>query len=443
MRLTSEDWLRAQYSVLGAALLEEKVAVQVLSETEARDYNGPCRTIFNAMRGLFLQGQPLDPVSVASALGSDYRPFLHQLMEVTPTAANVGHHIQLCREQSRVLAIRDLAQQITQADTMEDVQQLLGEVNSLMVSRKALQPVTMSEALKQFMDRPGKNVRYLSWPFAGFNDFLRVKPGRFLIFGAEPSVGKTAFSLQCAWHWAREYKVGFFSLETDPETLFDRLIAHVAQVSMPAIQENRLTEEEWIRICQATQDITTRKLDLISAAGMTTADVRAKIIQGGYQIVVIDYLQLLSAAGSSRYEKVTGISIDLHTMAQSLGVTIVALSQLSRSDDDHTPKNSDLRESGQLEQDGDVIIMLKLEKQSEPGGNRKVFVTKNKEGELFMSVLAFDGKHQTFSKAQRTGDILNKLVADGKKARRQNEQASQEQGQMTMLPNDYPVPFEK
>lgn len=442
MHLTSHDWLQAQNSVLGAALLDEKIAIRVLSETEEQDYGGPCLTVFKAMKKLFSLNKPLDPVSIGSELGGDYRSFLADLMELAPTAANVGHHIQLCREQSRVLAVRDLASQITQVDTKDEVQQLLEQANSLMVSRQALHPVTMSDALRSFMDRPGKKVQFLPWPFAGFNDYLRIRPGRFVIFGAEPSVGKTAFSLQCAWHWARDYKVGFFSLETDPETLFDRLIAHVARIPMPTIQENRLTEEEWGRVCQTTQEITTRKLELISAAGMSTTDVRAKIIEGGYQIIVIDYLQLLAASGSSRYEKVTSISIDLHTMAQSLGVTIVALSQLSRSDDDHTPKNSDLRESGQLEQDGDVIIMLKLEKQSEPSGPRKVFVTKNKEGELFMSLLAFDGKYQTFSKAPKTGEVVSKYVHEGKKAQRQNRNnAPVPDAQMTMLPDSTPVPF--
>lgn len=442
MRLTSQDWLQAQNSVLGAALLDEKIAIRVLTETEERDYSGPCLTVFNAMRKLFMQNRPLDPVSIRAELGDDYNSFLAQLMELSPTAANVDYHIQLCREQSRVLVIRDLAQQLTQADTKDAVQQLLEQANSLMVTRQALKPVTMANAMKNFMERPGKKVKFLSWPFAGFNDFLRVKPGKFLIFGAEPSVGKTAFSLQCAWHWSREYKVGFFSLETDPETLFDRLIAHVAQIDMETIQDNRLTESEWTRVCQATQDITSRKLELISAAGMTTSDVRAKIIEGGYQIVVIDYLQLLSAAGSSRYEKVTSISIDLHTMAQSLGVTIAALSQLSRSDDDHTPKNSDLRESGQLEQDGDVIIMLKLKNQAEPGGIRRMVVTKNKEGELFESYLAFDGKHQTFSKASRTGEVVSKYVHDGKQARRNNRNSAPAPAeQMTMLPDNTPVPF--
>lgn len=442
MHLSSANWLDAQYSVLGSALIDEKAAVRVVSDTEERDYSGHCLTVFNAMRSLFLEGKPLDPVTVKDRLGQEYQPFILQLMEIVPTAANLDHYIQLCREQSRVLSVRDIAQQLIQAENKTDVQQLLEQANGLMVTRQALKPVTMADALKQFMDRPGKKVNFLTWPFPDFRNYLRVKPGRFVIFGAEPSVGKTAFSLQCAWHWAKSQKVGFFSLETDPETLFDRLISHVAQVPMPSIQENRLTNAEWDKVCQATGEITGSKLELIPAAGMTTADIRAKIIEGGYKLVVIDYLQLIPSGGSSRYEKVTSISIDLHTMAQSLGVTIVALSQLSRSDDDHTPRNSDLRESGQLEQDADVIIMLKLEKQADPSGNRKVFVTKNKEGELFMSMMAFDGKHQTFSKAARTGETLNKYANDGKRARRLNKASVQQsEEQMTILPDDYKVPF--
>lgn len=442
MRISSQDWLLAQNSVLGAALIDEAAAVRVVSETEERDYSGASRTVFNALRALFLEGKPLDPVTVSDKLGSEYREYLVQLMEVTPSAALLDQHIQLCREQSRVLAVRDLASQLAQADTKDAAQRILEQASTLMVSRQASKPVTMADALRNFMDRPGKKVNFLSWPFPGFSDYLRIKPGRFVIFGAEPSVGKTAFSLQCAWHWAKRQKVGFFSLETDPETLFDRLISHVARVPMPQIQENRLTEEEWTRVCQATDEITSSKLELVPAAGMSTADIRAKIIEGGYKLVVVDYLQLIPSGGASRYEKVTSISIDLHTIAQSLGVTIVALSQLSRSDDDHTPRNSDLRESGQLEQDADVIIMLKLEKQSEPSGPRKVFVTKNKEGELFMSVLSFDGKHQTFSKAPRTGEVVSKFVHDGNKARRQNKKTAPDPAeQMTILPDDYKVPF--
>lgn len=441
MRVTSQDWLQAQHSVLGAALIDEKAAVRILSETEESDYSGVCKTVFNAMRDLFAQGKPVDPVSVVSNLGADYRSFIMQLMEVSPTAANVDYHIQLCREQAKVLALQEIGNQLAQAETPEQVRQLLEQANGCMVSRQRWKSATMSDALHSFMDNYNVKPDFLKWPFSGFADYLRVRLGRFIIVGAEPSVGKTAFSIQCAWHWAKDKKVGFFSLETDKETLTERLISMLMQIPLSRIQDRNLSDQDWERVCAATEEITSRNLEFIQASGMTTADIRAKILESGYQIIVIDYLQLMRARGGSRYEQVTNISLDLHTIAQSLGVTVVALSQLSRSTDDHTPKNSDLRESGQLEQDADVILMMKLEKQSEPAGPRKIFVTKNKEGELFMSLLAFDGKHQIFSKLQRTGETVSKFVADGKKARQKNKAESQQPGQMTMMPENTWVPF--
>lgn len=441
MRITSQDWLQAQHSVLGAALIDEKAAARILAETEETDYTGACKTVFNAMQDLAIQGKPLDPVTVVGLLGKDYQNFLMQLMEVCPTAANVDHYIQLCREQAKILSVQEIAHQLTQAETPEQVRQLLEQANGCMISKQRWKSATMSDALRAFMD--GYNVKpdFLKWPFPGFSDHLRIKPGRFVIVGAEPSVGKTAFSLQCAWHWAKSKKVGFFSLETDKETLTERLISSILTIPLKKLQERNLSNEEWDRVCGAVEEITSSQLEFVPASGMTTADIRAKILESGYQIIVVDYLQLMRARGGSRYEQVTNISLDLHTIAQSLGVTVVALSQLSRSNDDHTPKNSDLRESGQLEQDADVILMMKLDKQSEPAGPRKIFVTKNKDGELFMSLLAFDGKHQTFSKLQRTGDTVSKFVADGKKIRQKNKMESQQPGQMTMLSENTWVPF--
>ncbi|MBR2311113.1 MAG: AAA family ATPase [Oscillospiraceae bacterium] len=441
MPVTSQSWLDAQNAVLGSVLISPELTPRVMTETVEQDYSGPCLTVYRAIRKLFLAGTAIDVISVANALSPSYRDFLLQLTEITPTAANIDHYIRLCREQARVLAIRDIGNQLVTAETTDSVRALLEDANGLMVARRSRKTVNMSEALRSFMDRHTKTVKYLNWPIREFNDYLHSEPGDFIIFGAEPSTGKTALALQCAWHWAQELKVGFFSFETSSEKLFDRKMASIAGLGMQKIKTNAISQQEWERICMETETITSRKLELVPAAGMTTADIRAEIIECGYQLVVIDYLQLISSRGINRYEQVTNISIELHNMAQSLGVTVVALSQLSRSDDDHTPRNSDLRESGQLEQDADVILMLKLEKQSEPSGPRKAFVTKNKEGELFMMHLDFDGRHQTFSKAQRVGDTVSKYVNDGKKARRKNQQAAQQPGQMTMLPGDFPVPF--
>lgn len=439
MRLNSETWLDAQNSVLGAALIESRVVPQIMAETQESDYFGPCKTVYAAMRKLFLEGVPVDPVSVGAALGPDYREFLVQLMDITPTASNVDTYIRICREQARVVQAQQLAAEIQGADDSDTIRSLLERASGLMAINKGRTAQNMSEALKSFMDRHSRQVSYLNWPFKEFNDRLFSESGDFIILGAEPSVGKTALALQCAWHWAKTMRVGFFSFETSAEKLFDRLMSSLVGIDMKQIKTNNLGRKDWEKVCAASAEIPKRKLDLIQASGMSTADIRSRILEKQYQLIVIDYLQLIPAKGSSRYEQVTGISIDLHNMAQSLGVTVLALSQLSRADDDRAPRNSRLRESGQLEQDADLILMLKLEKDAAPKGPRELYVTKNKEGELFKTLLAFDGRHQTFTKARLDGQPLHPNNPHFAAA---SEPAMARQfGQASVLPDDYPVPF--
>ncbi len=443
MRVSGENWLQSQYSVLGSMMLAPEMVPMVLTETSEQDFSGPCLTVYETVRKLFDAGQAVDIVSVNAALGGQYQQFLIQLMEITPSAANIAQYIRLCKEQSRMLAIGTIGDQLASATTLDETQALLEQANKLLAVQSRRKVASMADSLRVFMDKPNVKTSYLSWPLRDFDERIYSGSGDFIILGAEPSVGKTAFALQCAWHWARTKKVGFFSFETSPEKLFDRLMAMVVGIPLSAIKNNAIAHNEWDRVCQAVGEITERKLDLISAAGMKTADIRASILESGYELVIIDYLQLITTKGASRYEQVTNISIDLHNMAQSMGVTIMALSQLSRSDEDRAPKNSDLRESGQLEQDADVIIMLKLENQSKPSGPRKLFVTKNKEGELFMTILEFDGKHQRFSKASRTSEVVSKMQADGKRARAKNRMAAQDMAQLSILPSNTAVPFEE
>ena len=446
MSVTANDWLQAQYSVLGAALIEPSLVPKVMAQTRAEDFSGPCQTVYEAMRQLFTVGKPVDVVSVNAALGGEYREFLTQLMQITPTAANLDHYIALTRDQARVLAVRGIGLTLSQAESADQIRQLLEEANGMMVEKNSLRISSMGDALKSFFDRHSGETKYLSWPITELNDRLYSEPGDFILVGGYPSSGKSALSLQCAWHWARDQKVGFFSLETSSEKLFDRMMASVANVSMDDMKRNRIPQEQWDHICGMTNQILQHPLELIPAAGMNVAQVRSVTMMRGYKLIIIDYVQLLSATGANRTEQVTNISLALHRMAQDMGVTVVALSQLKRKSGDDTPESSDLRESGQLEQDADIIMLLKLENKDKPDGPRELYITKNKEGTCPKIVLDFDVKHQTFRKAQGSSQSAQKYINDEKKARRQNaEKAKQEQqlgGQFSLLEGEDPnLPF--
>lgn len=441
MSINDTDWLQAQNSVLGAALIDPELVPKVIHMTNSSDFSGPCQTIYKTMKELFQAGAPVDVVSLANALGSDYRQYLVQLMEVTPTTANLDHYIQLCREQAKVMSVKALASQLSAAESSENIRTLLDKANALMVDKPALRITTMKDALTSFMDRHSGDVKYLSWPIRELNDRLYAEPGDFILIGGRPSTGKSAFSLQCGWHWAADAKVGFFSLETSSAKLFDRKMSGIAEISMDDIKRNNISQRQWEHIATISTTIVSKNIELIEAAGFSPADIRSVTMMRGYKIIIIDYVQLLQSSGANRTEQVTNISLALHRMAQDMKVTIVALSQLKRKSDDSTPDNSDLRESGQLEQDADIIMQLVLENKNDPDGNRELYITKNKEGTCPKIVLAFDGKLQTFKKAPRTSETINKLLHDAKKARRGAQKADRDENQFTMLPEDTQVPF--
>ena len=449
---TAQQWLDAQNSVLGSALIESKVVPKVVHQTGPEDYSAQNRTIYEAMRQLFMSGKPVDPVTVASVIGKEYQSYLMQLMEITPTAANIDSYIALCHDQARIAQVQALASQILQQERWDKVSEILAEAGKLNVDKRDLKITTMQAGLSSFFDRHSKkHVEYLSWPLQELNDRLYAEPGDFIIIGGYPSAGKSAWSLQCAWHWAQKYRVGFFSLETSSEKLFDRQMAAVAGFDMGDIKRNRLSEDQWSRLGTQSTEIIGRNLELIQAAGMTPADIRAVTMMRRYQIVIIDYVQLLQGhmgRGENRTALVTEISIALHTMAQSLGVTVVGLSQLSRQTKDQkgrAPDMSDLRESGQLEQDADLIMMLSMSQGENPDGNRDLRIRKNKEGTCPAIKLGFDGPHQKFYRADSSRDVAREYSDQGKHFQTmsslKNKQKAQAELQLTLLPDDTEVPF--
>lgn len=442
MAISGEDWLRAQYSVLGAALLDPSIVPLVITKTEERDYSGSCLSVYKAIKDIFSLGEGLvDVVSVANRMGEEYTSFLAQLMAVTPTTANIEHYITICKEQSRVLALRSIGAQISESESLDAISKHITSANSLLVEKQRLQIVSMEDALNSFYSRHTGEKHYLTWPIHELDDRLYAEQGDLIILGGNPSAGKSAFALQFAWHSARTKRVGFYSLETSPEKLFDRQMSSFAGISMDDIKRNKLTDADWSQLTTMSSSIISHKLEIVPAAGMSVADIQAVATMRRHEIVIIDYLQLLNASGVSRYEQVTNISLALHRMAQTTGVTILALSQLSRvaKDDKSAPTMASLRESGQVEQDADIVLLLYLEDKDNMAGNRILKIGKNKEGTCPQILLEFDGKHQRFQKAKQTGTVVSQMKKDANCAKR----ASRATQQFEQLPITTNVPFEK
>lgn len=201
--------------------------------------------------------------------------------------------------------------------------------------------------------------------------------------------------MQFALALTDKYRVGYFTLETNQKKLTDRLVAHMAQVPLSLIKECRLDGEDARRAVDAAKRLSRLDLDIISASGMTVRDIQAVTLNKRYQVIFVDYLQIISAQGKNRYEQVTNISIGLHTLAQSHGVAVFALAQLSRPEKTNgklqPPNMASFRESGQLEQDADAALLLWPADPNDNRSNRVLKIAKNKENERDKLELAFSG----------------------------------------------------
>lgn len=399
-------WLSAQVAVLGSMLIEPRCVGEVMSQLRAEDFNPTYRTIFAAIRQLWRDGQAVDPVAVTHALGQGYAQTIVQLMEATPTAANVSGYITMCRDEARLAALQELGLQLSTANTYDEAQTLAVQAAGLTGdARSGAKHYSVEDLMQAFYRRHLGDERpaYLPWPFEALERQLYIEQGDMVVLGGYPSAGKTMLALQMAALWSRVgKKVGFFTLETNENKLFDRFISGEIDIPLWRIKKNLLSEDDVDRLAVASTPLIQQQLEVVPAAGMTVDDIRAKTLARRYDIILVDYLQIIrSSARSSanRTEVVAQHSMGLHTLAQQHGVTVVALSQLTRQDKQtrRAPDMSDLRESGQIEQDADAILLLYLTDQQDKRGPRTLDVVKNKEGETGTLQLAFDGAHQRFA----------------------------------------------
>lgn len=440
----------AQVGVLGSMLLAPELVGQVMAQVRADDFtSGVFRSIFQAITGLFLDGKPVDPVLVKerlAGLGNAAQTLL-EIMDLTPTAANVWEYTAELKKQSALVRLREIGQQLETVRVLADAQELVDQANSIFSSRPGVERVSAQQMVEDFMERhgEGKHPDYLTWSLPKLDKVTYAELGDMVLIGGYPSAGKTALALRFAWHMAQTKRVGFYSLETRPSKLGDRSIATLVGIDMGAIKQSALNDADWAKLADRAEEITRCNLELIPAGGMSVQDIQADALAHRYEVIYLDYVQLVKPVkASTRTEEVTGISIGLHQLAQAHNITVVALSQLSRAKpaangNELSPTMSSLRESGQLEQDTDAIFLLYREIPDKLESRRVLFVAKNKEGGVGKIYLDFDGTTQTFCESDCSSEVARTMSDQGRMAKRRAQEPKQTA--LYDLPDSIPIPW--
>lgn len=441
-----DDWLQAQNRLLGTALLDPTLVPRVITELTPEDFAGPAKRIYQVMADLFRNSKSpegVDAVAVAHALGGDQqaRDTVTMFMGYAVNYSEFGRYMDITRQTAKLSRLRELGKTLSESASLDAAIVAADSISSQLVERPGLKGHEPADLLESFYDRHKKRQEYLHWAIPDIDRYVHIKQGMFVVIGAEPSGGKTAFALQQLMGFAEKHRVLVASLETDEDLLFDRFCAYAAGIPMDALVDGLLTPEQWAAMEEIKPMLRKRTFRFISASGMGVAGIKAAAIGYRADIVMIDYLQIIkNQKNAGRYEQITEISMDLHIMAQTTGMVIVALSQVTNRD----PKlqNQPLgihsaRESGQIEADADVIMMLDkhVEKKLLKSGckaNRILRIVKNKNGRCCNIPLFFDGQIQTFRKAVVPNPDWEKIQDDKKNA---------PEDELEQLPMDTDVPF--
>lgn len=447
VELPKDHTLDAERAVLGSLLIDSSIAKDVFGKVEVGDFlNGVNRKIFLAGRTAFREGEPVDPFSIRNRVGEELTDYLVQLMEITPTSANWKIYADFMRQQASLQRMKDIAEKLLDATRLEDCRGPVAELSQLLGAGRKVDAWNMREMLDDFFasqDPEQPPVEYIRYGIPEVDDGTYTHPGDVVMLGGYPSDGKTALALMLAYSMASSHKVGFFSLETDKRKLRDRMVSHVAQIDFNDIKRRTLQETDWSALAARQADFVKRDLTVLRASGLTVTEIASISKAYGFDVIFLDYVQLITPEidrRAPRSEQMADVSRALHTFAQTSGTMVVELAQLSRPEKSggwREPVMQDLKESGQFEQDADIIFLLfrpNPKSDLDQEKHRILKVAKNKEGRRGKWPLHFAGDKQTFSvivDGEASRKVMRKLYAEGKAARAKNHAEAQGQQELT------------
>ena len=454
----------AQQTVIGSMLIDDRCIPLVISKLTEDDFMDPiCRNFFRTICELAREGRPIDPVSVGGKLKADgdYVQWCIEVMEITPTAANVDTYISEVLEGARMRRFWALCDQGMRCADTEAASELVRKMSSNLSATDRMPRMTGAELSSDFWDRmrSEKKPNYLPWGIPAADRHTYAELGDMILLGGYASSGKTLLSILMAMAQAKAgYKVGYYSLETKPEKMADRIFSSLSKVTLGKIKRREFGEDEWRRFTEAgTYFTTVCPFDIIRASASTVDDITADAIGHGYQIIYVDYVQLVRVPGgreTSDYSRVTAVSQSLKGFAQSTNTAVVALAQLTRPPgveqqgtkqrQPTMPTMHAFKESGQLEQDADVAFLVFPSDPKHNGSTRFFRIAKNKEGARPQPVeLAFYGDTQTMVEMESAPDrsVAAELSAKGRAIKQANRAKVQQVEFRELKGGEDDIPF--
>ena len=431
LQKTPPNSIEAEEALLGSALLSRDASSRLMEEIKSNDFYSPTnQTIFEAMKELFDSGKPIDTVTVSEVVFKDKKnttslktSSIARLVDNVPSSANFERYIEIVQEQSnrRKLLKASSRIELLAYATDKDIHNVMDEAEQSIFSASddAIGEglIGVSDVLDGAIERieeienQGTGLSGLATHFADLDSTLAgLQDGNLVVIAARPSMGKTSLAINIATNVLKEKKVtAFFSLEMTKEELVQRVLFSEAKVTSGDARKGQLGPEKWSRVVEAASKVNNIPLYFDDASVITVTDIRAKSrrlkASKGLDLIVVDYLQLMQGlSGDNRQQEIAEISRNLKNLARELKVPILALSQLNRAAEareDKRPRLGDLRESGAIEQDADIVMMLYRDDYYNPATERpgvaEVNIVKHRSGSTGKVDLYFSKEYTQFS----------------------------------------------
>ena len=443
-RVPPQD-LEAEKAVIGAMLVSETAVSAVAERLTAEDfYSEVHRIIYGAMTRLYARGEPIDQLTLTNELRSvgefdkvGGRAYVFQIVESVPTAANAARYADIVRGKALLRDIIDVGSRITEDafGEPEDVSKALDAAEQLIYGvsnrtlREHLAPVSeLAPGALEMIQRLYEAEGEVTGVETGFEDLDRLTTGfhksDLVILAARPAMGKTALALNAIWYAAGQkgMPVAIFSLEMSKEQLVQRLISQTTRIPAQALRSGNVKAEDWPKLVRGVAEVSRAPVWIDDTAGVTLMEIRAKVRRLSSQLkargepplalVVVDYLQLMIGGQGNRSEnrqqEIAEISRGLKVLARDLDVPVLAIAQLSRAVEqrhDKRPLLSDLRDSGAIEQDADMVMFLYRDEyynsDSDDKGVAEIIVGKHRNGPTGKVQLAWMEQYTKFASLAR------------------------------------------